>query len=128
MLVAQREWLLSIARVRFFPGDDTDTNAEKLSATSTAILAIDCTIDYIKLPGHAPVAEPSAYVLFISILCLTKEILITIDRDIRKQLAAKILAGFFLMSRMACQAFAATPIYLRYIYVRELCYNEDFLP
>lgn len=119
MLEMRRKWLISQARIASIPWSDS---AERRSPVTAAILAIDHTTDYVKLPEHAPTTEPSAYALFVNILFLTQEMPITVDHDERKRFATKILEGFFLMSRMTCQAFAAPPIYLRYIYV-ELSVN-----
>lgn len=84
---------------------------------AAAYSVVEAATDYVKLPGHAPFAEPSAYVLFIGTLCLIAAMPTTTDDDERRFLATKILEAFFLMTRIACPTYVATSVYLHHIYV-----------
>lgn len=84
---------------------------------TAAVTIVDTTTEYIKLPGHAPFSEPSAYALFVGTLCLIAIASDMDESDERDRLEHKIVGAFFLMSRIACPKYAATSVYLNHIYV-----------
>lgn len=80
----------------------------------TSISMIDATIKYAQLPGSSPFSEPSAYILFLGILCL---IAVSKNRQDKTDLKNHIVKGVSLIVRIACASHRATVLYLNSIQV-----------
>lgn len=117
LLAVQRKRFMATSKMAFIRRRDSN-KSRTYSQDDAAILAVDTASEYMKLPEHAPFSEPAAYALFVSVLSLTAAMSATNASEKRLLFATKILEGFFLMTRIACPSFAATSVYLRYIYVR----------
>lgn len=80
----------------------------------TSVSMIDATIRYAQLPGSSPFSEPSAYILFLGILCL-----IAVSENLRDKTGIKnhVVRGVSLMLRIACVSHRGTALYLNSIQV-----------
>lgn len=92
-----------------------------------ALKAVEAAVVFCRLPGHSPFVEPSAYALFVAVLCLITA-LPRVEGEMATDVQTRIEQGFHLMTHVSCLSLDESELYLAFSKAsRRVLHQEHWL-